>query len=197
MRPPPDSARTVAPWHVDCRLETELPEDSVVGTRFLIHTASGVFAAIGLLLVSWLGYRYLSMRQGIADWDQRIAENETVVREVDQLRRAYSAEAVKVDQAYALMKQELLVHPFTARIARTRPDTMTIETLETGEAGGVVMRGTLQEDPERASRLLGQYVVQLRADEIIGPLFSEILISSLDRREGADLLSFELVFRKR
>ncbi len=197
MRPPPDSARILAPWRVDCRLETELPEDSLVGKRFLLHTASGVFAAVGLLLVSWQGYHYTSMEQGIADWDQRIAENQEVVREVDQLRRAYSAEAVKVDQAFALMKPELLVHPFTARIARTRPDTMTIDAIETGEAGGVVLRGTLQEDSERASRLLGQYVVQLRADEVIGPQFSEILISSLDRREGADLLNFELVFRKR
>lgn len=197
MRPPPDSARILAPWRVDCRLETELPEDSIVGTRFLLHTASGVFAAIGVLMLCWLGYQYLSMRQGIADWDTRIAENQEIVREVDQLRRAYSAEAVKVDQAFALMKPELLVHPFTARIARTRPETMIIDSIESGDAGGVVLRGTLAEDSERASRLLGQYVVKLRADEVIGPQFSEILISSLDRREGADLLNFELVFRKR
>ena len=197
MRPPPDSARIVAPWRVDCRIETELPEDSIVGTRFLLHTAAGVFAAVGLLLVSWLGYQHLSMRQGIADWDARIAENQEIVREVDQLRRAYSAEAVKVDQAFALLKPELLVHPFTARIARTRPESMIIDSIETGDAGGVILRGTLQEDSEQASRLLGQYVVKLRGDEVISPLFSEILISSLDRRDGADLLSFELVFRKR
>lgn len=196
MRPPPDSARLVAPWHVDCRLETELPEDSIVGTRFLLHMASAVFAAIGLLLVSWMGYRYVSMRQAIEDWDQRIAESRESVREVEQMRRAYNAEALKVDQAYSLMKPDLLVHPFTARIAHTRPETMTVDIIESADTG-VTLRGTLREESERASRLLGQYVVQLRADEVIGPLFSEILISSLDRREGSDLLSFELSFRRR
>ena len=73
---------------------------------------------------------------------------------------------------------------------------MSIDAIESADGGGVVLRGTLREDSERASRLLGQYVVQLRADEVIGPQFSEVLISSLDRREGSDLLSFELMFRK-
>ncbi len=104
MRPPPDSARSFAPWHVDCRLETELPEDSIIGQRFLLHTASGMFAAIGLLMASWLTYRYVTIQQGIADWDHRIGDNQEIVREVEQLRRAYGAEALKVDQAYALMK---------------------------------------------------------------------------------------------
>ena len=35
----PDPLTLDPRWHVDCRIEAELPEDKVIGKRFIIHAA--------------------------------------------------------------------------------------------------------------------------------------------------------------
>ena len=36
-------------WHFDCRIEAELPENRVVGLRFLLTTACALAAAVTFL----------------------------------------------------------------------------------------------------------------------------------------------------
>ncbi len=196
MRPPPDSIQPISAWHLDCRIESELPDDSIVGKRFLLNTGAGVFAAIALLLAAWMGFRYQSINQAIADWDARIAANQQELAAVERLRQAYALEASKIDYAYALMRQDFPIHVFAARIARTRPPTMTIDSIE-ATATGALVRGYLREESEIASRALGIYAAQLRTDDELNRYFREVNIANLDRRLGQNLLSFELIFTKR
>lgn len=198
MKPNHDAPSLLQPWHLDCRLENELPEDKVVGTRFLTNTILGAATAALLLLFAWLVYWNLNLRSHIREWDHRVAMQRPEMLVVERLQGEYIREAVKIDKAYELMHSPLLVSGFTAQLGRTRPDKMILDIIESIDPTTIVARGSLRETSERASRLLGHYLDTLRQDAQIGPHFKEILLTGLDRTEKSDdLLSFEITFRLR
>jgi hypothetical protein len=181
-------------WHVDFRLEAELPEDRIVGRRFLVNAFATVVVFSALLVAGWLAYVNVSLQGQILDWEQRIKDNRSEVREVEKMRRDYTTEAVKIDQAYALVRPRLHVSGFIADIGRTRPELMAIDIIEWND-GGIAIRGNLQERSEAASRILGGYVEQLRHDPNVGPLFREIVLTNVTRGTSGDTLRFEIALR--
>lgn len=68
-----------------------------------------------------------------------------------------------------------------------------IDIIEWNESG-IVVRGSLRETPERASRLIGGYVDVLRADQKIGSRFA-VVLTDLDRGATGDAMKFEISFR--
>jgi hypothetical protein len=179
---------------VDCRIEADLPEDNIVGTKFLINVVFTALALIALLFTGWLGYVNLSLRRQISDWEQRINENRAEVRDIQRMQREYAVEAAKIDQAYALVRPDLFVSEFFMHIGRTRPEQMAIDVIEWNDTG-IVVRGSLAEKSERATRLLGGYVEQLRRDDKIAPLFRDIGLTDVGRGTTGDTLRFEIAFR--
>lgn len=181
-------------WHLDCRIEAELPEDTVVGRRFAINAAFSA-AALGVaLFAGYYGFVAMSLSREINDWEKRISENRAEVSDIQRMQRDYSAEAVKVDQAYGLVRPQFFVSEFIANIGRTRPERMAIDLIEWNDAG-VVVRGNLRgERSDRATELLGGYVDQLRRDPKIGPIFRDIQLTDLDRGSTGETLRFEIKF---
>jgi hypothetical protein len=181
------------PWHVDLRIETELPEDTIVGTRFLVHAVFTGVALGSALFAGHQGVLALSLNHQIRDWEQRINDNRAEVADITRMQREYSAEAVKIDQAFALVRPQLHVSGFIANLGRTRPERMIIDLVEWNDAG-IVVRGSLRERSDRATELLGGYVDLLRRDPKIGPLFREIVLTDVDRGTAGDTLRFEIKF---
>ena len=181
-------------WHVDCRIESELPDESVVGTRFLVNVIFSAVALGMMLFTGWVAYLCLSVRHQTRDWEQRINDNRAEVRDIQRMQREYAAETVKIDQAYALVRPQFFVSGFVSNIGRTKPDQMTIDIIEWNDAG-VVIRGNLRESSERGMRLLGGYVEQLRKNDKIAPLFRDINLTDLERGPTGDSLRFEINFR--
>jgi hypothetical protein len=182
-------------WHIDCRLEAELPEDNLVGTRFLINVVFGGVALGAFLFAGWLGYLSLSLRHQIHDWEQRIKDNRAEVNDIRRMQRDYATEAAKIDQAFQLVRPDFFASGLILDIGRTRPDAVVIETIEWND-GGIVIRGSLRETPERASRLIGSYVESLRGDQKIGPRFT-VLLTDLDRGATGEAMKFEISFRSK
>ena len=186
---------TLSPhWHVDCRIEAELPDDNVIGTRFLINVLFGALTAAALTYSIWLYCQHRSLDRQIADLEKHINDNRAEVRDIKRMQGEYAAEAVKIDQAYALIRPQFSVSLFLASIGRTRPEPMTVDAIEWSESV-ITMRGSLRESAEIASQILGNYVKQLGRDEKIGPLFREIVLTNVDRGTAGDLLKFEIAFR--
>lgn len=183
-------------WHVDLRLEAELPEDNVVGTRFLANVFFTSIAAAMLLYTGWLGYLSLSLKQQIGDWEQRIDDHRAEVGDIKHMQREYATEAAKIDQAYALVRPQFQVSAFIAEVGRTRPEQMTVDLIEWNDSG-VIVRGLINEPSKRASELLRDYVEELKKHEKIAPLFREIALTDIDRGTGGDTLRFEIIFRLR
>jgi hypothetical protein len=181
-------------WHVDCRLETELPEDSIVSPHFFSHVLFGSVTLAMLLFTGWMGYRASNIRKQILDWDKTIQTNAVETREIQRMQREYVAEASRIDQAYGTIRPMLLISDFLAMLGRTLPSQVIIEYIEWTD-NGIVVRGKLHESRQRTNRILGEYVAQLRKDEKLTGIFREIRVADQMSKNGDDLVNFELVFR--
>src|SRR5205085_2417953 len=180
-------------WHIDLRIEADLPEDTIIGTRFLIHVVFTAVTLAAVVFASYHGYVTWSLKHQIRDWEKRISDNRAAVNDIQRVQREYSVEAAKIDQAYALVKPQLYVSDFVANLGRSRPERMAIDIIEWNDAS-IVVRGSLRERSDRATEMLGGYVDQLRRDEKIGPLFKEIELTDLDRGQTGETLRFEIKF---
>lgn len=172
-------------WHLDCRIESELPEDNVVGTRFLINTLFGALAVAAMLYAGWLSYLDLTIRRQISDWELRIKDNRAEVLEVKRMQGEYSGAAAKVDEAYRLIKPQLHVYEFLSNLGKSRPDRLLIDSIEWNDAG-ISVHGSLRETSQTASLLVGDYVKKLGKEEKLVALFREIRLMALDRAAGQD-----------
>ena len=181
-------------WHVDCRLVAELPEDSVVGMRFITYAVSSAIALAALLFTGWYAYADFSLRQQIDDGNRRLEDGYWDVAEVRRLQQFYEIEAKKIESAYAELKSPILVSGFVSDVGRTLPDRMLVDLIDYGD-GKINVRGRLRENPERASQLIGGYVDRLRADAKIGAHFNSIIITGLERStEDEQMMNFEITF---
>lgn len=182
-------------WHVDCRLETELPEDNVVGKRFLINAVFGFGTLTLILFTGWLAYMDISLRGQIHDWDQRISDSQREVREIQQMQREYLAEAKKVDSAYALMKAPLFISDFIARLGQTLPPQMVIDSIESSN-NSILVRGSIHATFETAGELFNGYLKRLPKEAEIGPFFDKISPSGFVRTDE-NTVSFEITFQRK
>lgn len=185
---------TLSPhWHVDYRIEAELPEDTIVSRRFLIN---GAFTILLLATLGWagfVGFQTLEQKRLIRELERTINESRPEVSRIDRLQAEFDLESRKIDQAYNLVRSRLFVSAFVASIGRTRPPQMAIDLLDWNDVA-VVLRGGLRERNTGASKILGDYVELLRHDPKIGPLFQSIQLTNVDRGSGAGTLRFEIRF---
>ena len=188
-----DPIALTAHWHLDCRIESELPEDNVIGTRFLINTLFGAVAFAGMLFAGWLGYLDLTTRRQTRDWEQRIEDNRAEVRDIQRMQREYAVEAAKIDEAYKLIRPQLAVYDFLSNLGRSRPAQLVLDSIEWNDSG-IIARGNLHESSERASILLGNYVKALGKDEKMAAIFKEIRLTGFDRGTTIDVINFEIAF---
>lgn len=183
-------------WHLDCRIIAELPEDRVIGTRFLINVFIAVITASIALCASWLLYVNLGLRQNIHEWETRMAEQHAEVGELQRLQTDYTREAKKIDHAYELIQNPFVASRFVLKLGRTHPEVMRIERIESN-ISNIVIRGSLNESSERASITLSNYIRELRVDPELGPLFSDIVMTDFQRVSEDGKLNFEITFRFR
>jgi hypothetical protein len=193
MSKKPNATGPVVHWHIDCRIESELPEDNIVGTRFLINVLFGALALAGLLFTGWLGYLDLSTRHQTRDWEQRINENRAEVRDIQRMQREYAAEAAKIDEAHKLIKPHMYVSGFIAHLGSSRPAQLVIDAIEWTDIT-IIVRGSIREKSERATLLLGNYVKTLGKDETMAALFKEVRLTGFDRGTTDDIINFEIAF---
>lgn len=182
-------------WHLDCRLAADLPEDNIIRTRFLANAVFGAVTLALMLLTLWLGYLNRTLSHSVDNLDNQINAARPEVQELEQIQRTIAGLTHKIDYAYQLVGTPYLLSDLWLKLAAPRPDKMHIDLIEQTEAA-VMLRGTIIESPERASRLLGEYVNALRKNPDVSSNFREISLTSLDRLDAqGDKLSFEVTLR--
>ena len=177
-------------WRLDFHLADELPEDSIIGRKFIGNAVAGLFAAAALLALAWSGYDLWTARGGITDWQGRIQGANSELKEVERLQRNYVLETAKVDEIHELMNNSIPLTVLLGEIGRTLPQIVSVDMIESND-DEIVVRGTLEASSEQASKLIGNYVRDLAKNEIIGPHFEDIKLSGLERFDDEDGLSFE------
>jgi hypothetical protein len=190
-----ESFRLSSHWHVDCRLEEELPEDNVVSLQFVVNLLFGLATFSLVVVAGWIAYQAFNQHRLIREWDTRIAESMPQVRQIQALQREYVTEASKIDQAYGAIRPTLFISQFIRVLGETLPSQIGVETLEWNDTD-VIMRGVLRGSSQQSIRILGDYVDLLRKHDKIGPRFREIRATGFERIRGReDLQNFGIIFR--
>ena len=193
-RTPNEDAVYQGPWHIDCRISAQLPNNKLVRRRFVSTAIAAALAATALTITSWLLYVSYTLSADTTFWTERIGESQKLYNDLNQTTRSLASHTARFDAAYDLMGGPYRVSDLIMSLGRTRPANMRIDTIE-GTNIGVTMRGGLREPSEQASRSLRRYVDELRRDPSIGPIFTSVALTSLQREDESDSLVFEITFK--
>jgi hypothetical protein len=182
------------PWHVDCRLSKELPDDKPIRGRFLVAVLAGSLAAVTLTFAVWGLYSRQTLAGEIADWNRRIEAKSTETAALRVVGSAIATDATRVDEIYSLIHSPVVVSELIQEAGRTRPQPVRLDMIELN-TGTIFIRGGLNESSQRASLLLGQYVADLRASVYFRRMFSAITQTSLERNEQTGAINFEIALK--
>lgn len=189
-----DPLRLSPHWHVDCRIETDIPEDRIIGSQFLANIGFTAVAVGMTLLLAWMGYHTLQLQTQIKGWEQRIDESRAEVNEIRKMQREYVIEAYKIDRAYEAIRPTFFASEFLKVVARTLPPQIAVDMVEWNERG-IIIRGNVRESNQLvAAGVLGTYVKILRNDEKFSQRFRAIQSTAFAPAKNGDFQNFALEF---
>jgi hypothetical protein len=186
-------------WHIDCRLVAELPEDSVVGIRFITYAISSAIALAVVLFTGWYAYADFNLRNQIEDSTARLEDGRWDVIEIRRLQHFYETESKKIESAYREIRTPIMLSDFISEIGRTLPDRTAVDGIDYDDFR-IVIRGRLRESSENSSITLGHYLDTLRADPLVAPYCSSINVTDLTRSQDDDQVmnyALTLILKKR
>lgn len=182
------------PWHVDCRLAIEAPDRRLPDRYFMTGFVGVGLAVLTLALTGWQLYATRTLNSDTEYWEKQMADNRKLF---DDLAKA-TAELKKQDglfkSAYTLMHAPYQLTNFFISLGKTVPGRMRLDRIETNDTR-VAIGGALFEPAEEASATLNRYMDELRRNPSIGPLFSRISITSLQRETDDEAVLFEITLR--
>jgi hypothetical protein len=187
-------APSEVPWRMDCRVATDQPNDRIVGREFLTGAVAVALAALAITITIWQLYVSNSLRADTLYWETEMAKNQKLFEELTSTARQLQTQSGRLDAAYTLMAAPYQVSDFVMNLGRTLPPNMRIDRIESSR-GRIALSGGLREPSETASGTLNRYLEELRRSATIGPLFSSIGLTSLQRETDQDSMAFEITFR--
>ncbi|HVU18743.1 MAG TPA: hypothetical protein VHD32_17700 [Candidatus Didemnitutus sp.] len=182
------------PWHIDCRLSKELPDDKPIRGRFVAALVAGTLAAASVTWLVWAVYSRETRLSDIAAARHRIEVNNAEANRIRGVGTALAADAARIDDMYVQARAPLTVSEFIQETGRTRPAPIRLDMVEL-TTGSVTLRGGLNESSQRASVLLSRYVADLRGSAYFRKLFSAITLTSLERNEQTGSINFEITLK--
>jgi hypothetical protein len=191
------SESSQAPWRVDGRLAgphsaAEIP---LVGRRFTATAAVTAVALFALVLAAWQWYVIHSLDTDTAYWNRQMDSHRKLFAGLKQATGSLKLKSAYFDHAYDLMQTPSQVTDFILNLGRTLPPNMRVDRIEANRFR-VAMSGSMHESSEQSSRTLGRYMEGLRNTPAIGPLFSSISLTALQREDESDeSLAFEITFQ--
>ena len=187
-------AAVVPAWHPNFRNFERLPDTKVVRTAFFVNGLAAVFA---IVLLGWLGYQELQireLRQSIADWEQEIERDRAGSGRAVALFKKYQAEAARVTEIDSFLKSRPKVSSLLLHLAATLPGDIAFDTFELKDTA-LRLLVTVRGAPDRASGTASAYVEQLRADPEIAATFDDVSLSNLTRNPRNGRLAAEYTLR--
>src|SRR4051812_27992786 len=173
MTPRRDALRAGSHWHLDCRLEGELPKDDAVSGLFLANILVGTLAFSLCLVFAWLAHQTFKVSNEVRDLESHLTTSRSEVNNIRVLQREYVDEATKVDHAYSTIRPALFASEFIGALSRTLQPKMNIENLVWNDTE-VTMRGFIRENRRVGTQILEDYIKALNADASISSQIIEI-----------------------
>jgi hypothetical protein len=181
-------------WHVDCDVALEA-NHRLVGLRLIFAVAAAAAVVVlGVAVTSWQVYALHATQTETDAWGKRLEENQSLFKQLSASQQELKKQTGVFNRAYELMAEPFQLTDLLINLGRTTPPRMRIDRIESNGAR-VAISGGLLEPAEEASGTLGRYMDELRRDPRIGPLFSSIVITTLQRKPKGDEVVFELTLR--
>jgi hypothetical protein len=182
------------PWRLDCRFPAQQPATGQ-GRRQFRTTALLATLAAGCALFAFWQWSVIRSYDADTDyWRQQIASNQQLFDDLHRATTALRTKSERFNHAEALMRKPIPATEFILNLGRTLPPNMEVQRIEATD-GRIAMGGLLREPPDQSSLILGRYMEELRRTPAIGPLFSSIALTALQRTDDSDdTLTFEISF---
>ena len=196
MPSPRDKNPYKGPWRVDLRLVSELPEDDVVGRKFLINSITSTILLLVALVTGWHFYLRLTTADELQSWRDTINKNRAASNEVKNLRTLLFGEAAKVEFAHSILAMPMSPSQLLVELGHARPEVLRFELIEGDDVAAIVRGSLVETSSTRASQLLGRFVDQLRRHHVISRSYPSINLVGMSRSErDAAVITFELALR--
>lgn len=182
------------PWHIDCSVPLETDQRKLAGRPFVTGAVACAVAAFALVVTAWQLYATYSLRADTQYWAKQMTGNRRLFEELNTATAALKTQTAVLDRAYEMMGESFLHSNLFINLGRTVPPRMRVERIETNDER-VAISGSLLEPAEEASGTLGRHMDDIRRHPDLGPLFSHIAITSLQRQVNSDFVVFELTLR--
>lgn len=183
------------PWHVDCSVAVTEDEREYALRRKVTGVAAAVVAAMAIGSAAGLWYALNALRADTALLEQQLAGNQKQFQEMNTANTLLKKQSGTLDRAYELMAEPFQLTEFLLNLGRTIPARMRVDKIDSNDSRVTISGMMLEPDAELAARTLGRYAEELRRDAAIGHLFSNIAITTMQRRAGSEDMIFELTLR--
>jgi hypothetical protein len=181
-------------WHVNFRHRAAAAERKAANRRLLTGVVAAALLVFTAAITGWQLYVTRSLSRDLSHWEQQMVKNGQLFTELTAANTKLKAESARLQQASDLMQAPYQLSELILNLGRTIPPYMRVDKIETNDSRAAIS-GALLQPAEDATATLRRYMDELRRNPSIGPLFSSIAITSLERRPQGDAVNFEITLR--
>jgi len=182
------SASSVPAWHPNLRIVEQLPDTKVVRTAFFVNGLAAVIAALYLGHQEW---KLHGVNKEIADWQSQIDQDKKQSQDFVALYGDFKLEEAKTSEVADFMTSKPIVSAIVLRLGEMTPKKIAFDGLDFKDTG-VSIKATVKGAPDRASGDASAYEKQLRADKVLGPMFSDVNLLTMRRNTSSGRLVIEI-----
>jgi hypothetical protein len=192
------TAPEVPAWHPNLRIVEKLPDTKVVRTAFFVNGAT-MLLAIALLL--YLGHQEWSLHEvnkQIADLQKQIDKDKKASAAAVKLYGDFKLEEAKVLEVANFVESKPILSEIILRLAQTCPKKIAFDALDF-RSTGLTIKATVKGAPDKASGDASAYEKLLRADKVLGPMFSDVNLLTMKRSaiNGRLVIEIECDYKKK
>lgn len=196
MKLPHKKAQAVAlpNWHPDFRDVSALPDLKVVRTSFFVNVLCLTAALAAVLASAHREYNAMNMRTEIQQTETAIESNTARNKELLALNKEFMEAAQRFKEAGTFLDVPFVTSDLLVALSHSLPNYMDFTRVQY-EENVLTLSGTIRGASETASTRVSAYLDVLHEETLIGKLFPDISIKSLDRDPRTQGLTFQIVLK--
>jgi hypothetical protein len=181
----------VPPWHPNLRIVENLPDTKVVRTAFFVNGAA-ILVVIALALYFGIQeWKLHEVNKQITDWQRQIDRDTKQSADAVSLYQDFKLQEAKTKEVADFIASKPILSAIVLRLGQITPKKIALDMLDFTE-NGVSIKATVKGAADRASGDASAYEKQLRADKVLGPMFKEVDLLTMNRNTTNGRLVIEI-----
>ena len=185
------SASSVPAWHPNLRIVEQLPDTKVVRTAFFVNGLAAVIAILAALYLGHQEWKLHGVNKEIADWQSQIDQDKKQSQDFVALYGDFKLEEAKTSEVADFMTSKPIVSAIVLRLGEMTPKKIAFDGLDFKDTG-VSIKATVKGSSVHGADDAAIYEKQLRADKVLGPMFSDVNLLTMRRNTSSGRLVIEI-----